>query len=134
MLYTYDETGFRREDGQLLVASKIKLISSIMNQPVFRCANSEVELVDEFSVSSLDYVNLNYLKKRGWTNKLLQTYLGAPSFHLVNKLNTRHPICCYTSSRVLQAESEPQFQKDLEYKKQVNAKRRNTRNRSVNPY
>ena len=73
------------------------------------------------------------LKSRGWTNKMIEVYLGCPDFLLSNPRNYKHPIQCFCQERTLQAESLEEFAQDLEYKNKIREKVLATRKKNNIP-
>lgn len=74
-----------------------------------------------------------WLKNRGWTTKLIETYLGGPDFLVVNPRNHKYPIACYRVERVESAEKLPGFLRDKAFKDRTKAKILSTRKKNGHP-
>lgn len=69
------------------------------------------------------FYNQSNLLERGWSKKLVNDLLGEPDDFSVNPhYRTGPPVRRYLSSRVMAAESSPQFQKHLEDREKRSAK------------
>lgn len=126
MFYTVTENGLHNDKFVSRLRKRLEQKREIETSKVYRCQDCEIPFIEHREAHEFDFINLYTLKSRGWTNGLINKYLGAPSFHLENPHNHRHHICCYTIARVRSAESNPQFQSDLNYKKKVSGKMKRT--------
>jgi hypothetical protein len=73
-------------------------------------------------MSTDEYYSTKQLKGRGWTERLIRTFLGGPDKRISNPYFSQgHEKHLYLVSRVIQAESGPSFTKDHAAARKVSA-------------
>lgn len=79
--------------------------------------NSEYMLSKNQESKYLEF-NVNALKSRGWTRRMIKKYLGEPDRHDTGRGTRGHLMSLYKKMRVLEAEAQEACKKDIEIAKQ----------------